>query len=186
MGAPPHPDICRLFGKLDGLEIRHAEASSWGDAGRRNCCGWTRPCCDSELRFLRDLFSPVVGIDQRGVAARTIARSFEHPVLGAFQPFRRHNRNLRSGSIPAVHSLIRAGVKCQIRTTSMRSGSGWSPRDARRRRTRKRRRKRLKRFILETAADAEPIEIVEMRPTAPHSLNLAETLYRSIAYMQIW
>ena len=39
---------------------------------------------------------------------------------------------------------------------------------------------------LETAADAEPIEIIEMRPTAPHSLNLAETLYGSMAYMQIW
>ena len=28
-------------------------------------------------------------------------------------------------------------------------------------------------FTLETAVDAELIEIVEMRPTAPHSLNLA-------------
>ena len=35
---------------------------------------------------------------------------------------------------------------------------------------------------LETAVDAELIEIVEMRPTAPHSLNLAETLYKSISY----
>ena len=38
---------------------------------------------------------------------------------------------------------------------------------------------------LETAVDAELIEIVEMRPTAPHSLNLAETLYKSRSYLHI-
>ena len=45
-----------------------------------------------------------------------------------------------------------------------------------------------KRLVAEprNGADAEPIEIIEMRPTAPHSLNLAETLYGSMAYMQIW
>jgi len=31
-------------------------------------------------------------------------------------------------------------------------------------------------FNLETAAGAELIEIVEMQSTAPHSLNLAETI----------
>ena len=39
---------------------------------------------------------------------------------------------------------------------------------------------------LETGVDAELIEIVEMRPTAPHSLNLAETLYKSRSYVHIW
>ena len=39
---------------------------------------------------------------------------------------------------------------------------------------------------LETAAGAELIEIVEMQSTAPHSLNLAETLYKSISYVHIW
>ena len=44
---------------------------------------------------------------------------------------------------------------------------------------------RLQQLNLETAVDAELIEIVEMRPTAPHSLNLAETLYKSRSYLHI-